>query len=522
MIINLEKQNTKLKEENELLKEMNKQLEEAKLFLQHKIDALLHRIFGSRSERFEDPGQGRLFDDVISKLSDEAKKEIESSFTESTSDAPKRSRRNGRKRLPENLPRERVLLDIPEEEKTCKHGHQLEKFGEDITEEADIIPAKIFVREYTRPKYINRTCSCPECQGVKMALLPPRPIEKGRPAPGLLSHIAVSKYCDHLPIYRQGQIFNRYGIDIPRSTMCDWMADLSDLLDPICKSMRDSLIESGYLQADETPIRVQGIKEGKMHKGYLWAYGIPWREVVYDFSLDRSHRNPLEFLDGFSGLLQIDGYDGYNIIFDGGRVIRLGCMAHVRRKFFDARKESPEEVRIILAAIQKLYRIERDLKAQQADPEERRRVRQEKARPILEDLKALIEVYREDVLPKSKLGEAITYALNEWCFIERYVDYGEAEIDNNSIEQTMRPIAVGRKNFLFVGSENGGKTAATLYSLITSCKRLHINPWEYLKDVIERISTHPMARVWELTPRGWKEAREIGASQPEVEHSPQN
>ena len=508
MVINLEQKNAHLKAENARLHEKNKQLEEEKRVLQLKVDALIHRIFGRRSERFDHPDQGRLFEDEISTLSDEAKEEIERSFTDSTSEPRKRSRRNGRRRLPKNLERERVLLDLSEEEKTCEHGHRLQEFGQDVSEEVDIIPAKLFVRELTRPKYKNPTCCHPECQGVKMAPLPARPIEKGRPAPGLLSHIAVAKYSDHIPLYRQEQIFQRHGIDIHRSTMCDWMGEIGYLLDPICRSMKDALLASGYLQADETPIRVQGIKKGKMHKGYLWGYGLPWGEVVYDFSLDRSHRHPLEFLDGFEGLLQIDGYDGYNPLFRDGTILRFGCMAHARRKFFDACHESPSEVRIVLAALQKLYRIDRDLKALQADPEERRRVRQEKARPILDDLKALLEAYRIEALPKSKLGEAITYALNEWAFLERYVDHGEVEIDNNSIEHTMRPVALGRKNYLFAGSENGGKTAATLYSLITTCKRLDINPWDYLKDVLERISTHPMARVWELTPRGWKETRQ--------------
>jgi hypothetical protein len=292
------------------------------------------------------------------------------------------------------------------------------------------------------------------------------------------------------------------------------MMTLGSVLLVVYLTMRAWLVKQSYLQADETTIRVQGMKKGKMHTGYLWGYGVPWAEVVYEFALDRSQQRPLKFLEDFEGLLQTDAYAGYNAIVreKDGRVIRLGCWAHVRRRFFEALQESPTEAKVVMAAIQKLYRIEREIKG--LAPDRRVAVRRERAQPILEDLKALLETYSEDVLPKSKLGEAIRYALTEWPCLERYVDHGEAEIDNNSIENTLRPVAVGRKNYLFVGSPNGGEAAAVLYSLITTCKRLGINPWEYLNDVIERLPTHPMARIWELTPRGWQQARERAAELP--------
>jgi transposase len=524
----LQKENAELREQNARLTEINqsleaktRELEQERQRLQGRVDLLLQKLFGRRSERFEDPNQKPLFDDVEA-LSAEARAEIESAFDEEEEEPPKRSRRNGRRRLPKDLPRMRTVLDIPDEEKRCPHGGTWEKFGEDSTEELDYIPAQFSILETVRPKYRIRGCDHPECQGVKMALLPPRPIEQGRPAPGLLAQIAVSKYSDHQPLYRQEQIFKRHSVVIPRSTMCGWMMTLGTMLFVVYLSMKEWLLKQRYLQADETTIRVQGMKTGKMHTGYFWGYGIPWAEVVYEFTLDRSHQRPLKFLEQFTGhLLQADGYDGYNEIIrqKDSQVVRLGCWAHVRRKFHDALQESPEKAKIILAAIQKLYRIEREIKG--LDPGGRAAVRHERARPILDDLKPLLKAYQTEVLPQSQLGKAISYALDEWAHLEVYIEHGIAEIDNNSIENTFRPVAIGRKNFLFVGSPQGGQAAAVLYSLITSCKRLGVNPWEYLSDVIARLATHPMNRIWELTPRGWKETRERAAVEPDAAPSVQ-
>jgi len=507
MIDELLKKNAELQARLARLEEANAHLEAEKQRLEGRVEWLLRQLFGRRSERFEDPNQQHLFEDV-SRLSAEAVAEIEHDLEAGAEDTPKRSRRNGRKPLPKALPRERIELDLADAEKTCPHGHSWEAFGEDVTEEVDIIPAQLFVREFVRPKYKNGACSHPDCRGIKMAPLPARPIEQGRPAPGLLAHIAVAKYGDHLPLYRQEQIFRRHDIDIARSTMCGWTLATGDLLRGVYDAMKDSLIAEPYLQGDETTIRVQGLKQGKMHTGYLWGYGVPWGEVVYDFTLDRSHRHPLKFLERFEGRLQADGYDGYNALVreKQGRVVRLGCWAHVRRKVYDALKTAPDKAKIVLAAIQKLYRIEAEIRGRTS--EARRAARQKRARPILESLKPLLQAYAQEVLPESPLGSAIGYALEEWPCLEQYLEYGETEIDNNGIENTLRPVAVGRKNYLFVGSPTGGEAAAVLYSLITSCKRLRVNPWAYLKDVIGRISTHPAARVEELTPRGWKAALE--------------
>lgn len=505
----LGRQAESLEEKIQQLEESNRQLEEFNRHLYLELHHLRHEIFGRRCERLEDPRQTKLFEE---ELSEETRKALERSLENDDKDEPKpRSKRNGRRPLPKNLPRKTILLDIPEEDKICPHGHPRLPFDEDVTEELEVIPAKFFVNAITRPKYKTVGCSDPACQGIVMAPLPPRPIDQGRPGPGLLAHVAVSKYGDHLPLYRQAEIFRRHGIDLPRSTLCDWVLAIGCLLMPIVREMKKQLIAESFLQADETPIRVLGIKQGKSHRGYLWAYGVPWGEVVYQFALDRSQVNPLKFLRGFKGHLQIDGYDGYNAVFAEGQVTRLGCLAHARRKFHAARIESPEECRVVLAAIRRLYRLEREMKEEGLGPEAKVQRRRHVARPILEELKILLENYAADALPQSLFGKAITYFLNEWKYLVGYVEVGEAEIDNNSIEHTMRPVGIGRKNYLFCAAPAGGEAAAALYSLVTTCNRLDINPNDYLRDVIERVSTHPAAQIADLTPRGWKQAHHQAA-----------
>ena len=496
-----------LRAENEKIRDEKADLETRIQDLERIIRALRRQIFGRRSERFRhDPHQLLL----IEELAEEARHELENELRQRARKFPTKgpSKKNGRKPLSKNLKRKHVVLDLPEEQKTCPHGYRREKFGEDRTEELEVIPAQFFVVQYVRPKYKTPGCPCPQCHGITMASLPPRPIEKGRAGPGLLAHVVVSKYGEHLPLYRQSQIFERQGVELSRSTLCDWVQRAGELLRPIAQAMKRDLLGRRYLQADETPIRVLGVEKGTTQRGYLWGYGIPWAEVVYDFSLTREQRHPEAFLEGFRGHLQIDGYDGYNAVFHTGEVKRLGCFAHVRRKFYAALKESPEQAKTVLAALQLLYRLEREMKRDGLAPQDKVARRQEHARPILEDLESLLHAYRPEVLPESSLGQAIRYALNEWPFLQRYIDVGEAEIDNNGIEHTLRPVALGRKNYLFCGSPGGGENAATLYSLVTTCKRLRINSWEYLRDVIDRLSTHPMSRIDELTPRGWKEIRD--------------
>lgn len=473
--------------------------------LKRKMLELLYRIYkGMRSERRKvDPKQLRLFmDDLIAEA-------IEATVKEQEAEAPqekRRSRRNGRRPLPKNLKHEREIFDLCDAEKQCTGcGETMAKIGEDVTELLDYVPASFLVREIVRPKY---ACRCKGCRGtVKSAALPPLPIEKGRPAPGLLAHVVTSKWADHLPLYRQSRIYARYGVDLHRSTLCDWTDAVADLLRPIVMAMWQRLRSGKYLQVDETTIRVLDVKPDKAHQAYLWAYGVPYGEVVFDFSLSRAGEHPSRMLAEYVGVVQCDGYVGYDAICEQATVVRHGCMAHVRRKFVEARTEQPEEATFALAAIQMLYRIERTIR--DATPEERVRVRQLRSKEIFETLAGQLDVFAaKTVLPKSKFGEAVAYARSQLPLIENYLRVGELEIDNNSIENAIRPVALGRKNFLFCATPNGGDKAAVLFSLVTSCQRLDLDPWSYLRDVIGRVSTHPNARIDELTPLGWKQARD--------------
>ena len=265
------------------------------------------------------------------------------------------------------------------------------------------------------------------------------------------------------------------------------------------------IFEERVIQSDDTPVRVQDrTRKGKCRKSFFWSYCKIWGEVVYDFTLTRNRDGPKRFLAGFEGFVQADGYSGYKEAVRRGKFSLIGCMAHARRRFVKALEESPEYAKGILKAIQGLYRLERSIKKLSAP--ERAAIRKEKALPVLNDLEKLFIGLKDMVLPQSLLGDAITYAVNQWPTITRYTEVGEAEIDNNSCEHTMRCVALGRKNWLFCGSEAGGKRAAILYSLVESCKRIGVEPFAYLKDVIDRIPTTPMSRIRELTPRGWKEA----------------
>jgi len=488
-----------LREQVEVMRGIIDDLRREKDEIKRKFEALLYRTYcGRRSERM-DPNQLRLFmDDVVREAI------VAALPPEPKVPTKKPSRRNGRQALPEHLERERVVLDLADDEKTCPGcAAPMDRIGEEVTEQVDYQPAVFKVKEIVRPKY---ACKQAGCRGtVRTALLPPMPIEKGRPGPGLLAQVVVGKYVDHLPLYRQAKIYARHGLELHRSTLCAWTDAVGDLLRPIVMAMWHRLKVGGYLQADETPIRVLDVRPKKAHRAYLWGYGVPGGEVMFDFSLTRGGANPRRMLEGFRGHLQVDRYAGYDFVKDDPAIKRFGCMAHVRRRFVEARDEAPDEASFVLAAIQLLYRIEAELR--EVPPALRWTERLERSEPILDVLKKTLEDHRAKVLPKSQFGEAITHALDQWDDLKRYVYHGQVEIDNNGIENAMRPVALGRKNFLFAGSPAGGEKAAVLYSLVISCQRLGIEPWAYLKDVIDRVSTHPMSRVDELTPLGWKTAR---------------
>ena len=443
---------------------------------------LLHR-FGSRSEQI-DPEQLNLFDEAD--LVTEDAGAIEQADEEIT--IPEHSRRkSGRKPLPESLPREDKRHDLTEEEKMCTCGHELHKIGEDISEQLDIIPAIVKVIRHIRCKYGCRHCE----NGVKVASLEPQPIPKSIATAGLLAHILVSKYTDHLPLYRQERMFQRMGVDIARATLSHWMIRCANLLSPLVVELKKQILSSDYVQADETTLQVLNEpNRTNTQKSYMWAYrSIDSPKIVFEYHPTRAGKVAELFLQDFQGLLQTDGYAGYNGLRARQGIIGLSCFAHVRRKYTDIIKTTKGigKAYQAVAFIKKLYRIETLAREQKYRYEERYRLRQEKALPILTKFKQWLEDTSRIVPPKSPIGQAIAYTLSQWPCLIRYVDYGQVEIDTNWLENEIRPFALGRRNWLFAGSVLGAQAGAILYSLQQSCKANNINPYAYFKTVLQQV-----------------------------------
>lgn len=397
--------------------------------------------------------------------------------------------------LPASLPRQEIVIEPTEDISGMK------KIGADITEELEYTPGKLFVKRYVRPKYAR-----PEGDGVVIAAMPSRPIDKGIAGPGLLAQVLISKYVDHLPLYRQRQQFRRQEVELAESTMCDWVKASGELLKPLYEALRGELLRESYLMADETPIRVlDSSQPGKCHLGYHWVYYAPLVKLAYfDYQPSRSRDGPQQMLKNFAGHLQTDGYAAYETITCRPEVTALGCMAHARREFVEAKDNDPARADWMLSHMQQLYQIERQAREANLSPDERYRLRQESARPILLAIKAWLDQQVREVLPKSVMGKAIGYTLGQWPKLERYISDGRFEIDNNLIENAIRPVALGRKNYLFAGSHEGARRAALIYSLVSTAKQHGVEPFAYLKDVLSRIADSPHRHVDQLLPQNWK------------------
>ena len=391
-----------------------------------------------------------------------------------------------RKPLPDSLPRVEVRYELA----SCacpSCGLGLTPMGEEITEQLDIIPARFFVRRHIRPKY-----SCRACETVHTAPMPAQPIERGLAAPGLLAHVLASKYLDHLPLYRQEQIYARDGVVLPRSTMAGWLGQLEVLFEPLVERIASHILSCAVIQADETPVPVLQPGTGRTATGYLWAFRSgPWnatQAVVFNFAMSRAQTVPSLFLEGYQGVLQVDGYAGYNEVLRRDGVIEAGCMAHARRKFVEVWETSKSPAaQTAIAQIASLYAIESEIK--DLAVEERQRQRQARAGPILVAFRQWLEATYAKTGQKSALGKAIQYSLNRWKALVRYVEDGRINIDNNPVENAIRGIALGRKNYLFCGSNGGGHRAALMYSLIESAKMNGINPGAYLLDLLTKLPT---------------------------------
>jgi transposase len=450
-------------------------------------------IFGSRHERFvpiAPPEQLALGLDIqAGEVPTPSVQAI--AYTRQKKTAPSNKLHTGRMKLPANLPREQVIIEPTE------NVSGWIKIGEEVTEELERIPGKLFVKQYIRPKYAN-----PNGEGVVIAGLPARPIEKGIAGPGLLAQVIIDKYTDHLPVHRQVQRFEREGIKLSASTLTDWIGATCTLLEPLYEVLRKQVLGSGYLQADETPIKVlDKDKKGTTHRGYHWVYHAPQeRLVLFDYREGRGREGPTECLKDFKGHLQTDGYVVYDDFANKQGITLLNCMAHARRKFDEAKDNDLARASYVLTEMQKLYALERQAKESDLSADQLYELRQQQAIPVLDNLKTwMVENYRA-VLPQSVIGQAIFYSLQRWDKLSIYTTDGRLRIDSNLVENAIRPVAIGRKNYLFAGSHNGARRAAMLYSFLGTCKMNHNNPFEWLREVLTKIPEHPVNKLELLLP----------------------
>lgn len=459
-------------------------------FLKQQLADLKRMIFGTKSERFipSDTGQTQLFD------SENLAQEETSTPTAAPRQVtapPKQKKKPVRALLPAHLPRQEETIE-PE---GITQGAK--KIGEEITELLEYSPAKLFVRKIVRPKYAQ-----PGKEGISIAELPTLPLPKSNAGPGLLAHIMVSKFVDHLPFYRQINIFKRQQVAISSSTIGGWFNGACDLLGPLYHCLEKKVMAADYVQADETPIKVQDSHKTKAtHTGYQWLYHAPQeRLVLFKYSPGRARGAPEEVLRDFNGTLQTDGYTAYNDLRTNGKITLAACMAHARRKFDKALDNDKARAEHVLGLMQQLYALEAKAREEAMDTSQRRDLRQQQAVPILEKLEAWLAGNLHRVTPKSPIGQAISYTINLWPRLKLYTEDGRLEIDNNLIENQVRPLALGRKNYLFAGSHKAAQRAAMLYSLLGTCKLNDVEPLQWLTHTLSVIPDHKANRLEELLP----------------------
>ncbi|MEI6033324.1 MAG: IS66 family transposase [Verrucomicrobiae bacterium] len=489
------------------LEEENAALRKENFLLQQKVDALVRRIFGSSSEPFN-PNQPDLFGFTQTAGAQEAEKDGTAFSGEASRE--KSDRRDRAARIPEDLPVEEIVID-PLEVQAEPEAYKY--IGAEVSEQLDYTPGAFRKVRTVRRKYVAK-----EVVDAKpvIASLPPKLQDGCLAATGLLANIAVSRFVDHLPFYRQEQIFKtRYGVHIPRQNMVRWMEMIADRLEPVYNQISAQVLGGDYIQMDETPIRYLDPGSGKTQIGYLWVTGKPGGDAVFRWKTSRAAQCVKEILPPeFKGILQTDAYSAYgSFAKDRPEVTMAGCMAHARRKFYQAREQKPGVANFILSHIAALYRIEASLRKQKAGPVLREAARAAASRPILARLERALKILAPRFLPKSNMGKAIAYTLSIWPSLQVYLTAGRVEIDNNLVENAIRPSAVGKKNWLFIGAAEAGKKTAILYTIVESCRRRGINPLAYLHDVLTRLPRYTNHTVHELTPENWAKARAASQKQ---------
>jgi transposase len=477
-------------------------------FAEYKVRVLEERLRLVRIEKYG-PGSEKLSDDQLELLELEpgvSSAEVEAESQRQQLELPlKQARKHpGRQQLPAELPRVEQIIACTADQCVCgKCGKETIVIGYETSERLDVEPAKYFVQVTKREKRVCKGC---EEQGVQSAPLPVRIIDKGLASDRVVIDTVVSKYADHVPLYRQSAILEREtGIEMPRATLDGWVMRVGELLRPITAVMGQELLRGDYIQADETPVDVQMHDgRGKNHQAYLWQYSRPGGPVVFDFRMGREREGPKRFLGDFEGILQSDGYGAYDHV-GGPKLVHAACWAHARRKFFEAIKLNPKDqtsIRIV-ALMDELFAIDEKARKENLNPSDRHLLRSEKAQPLLQQIKTAIQAARGDALPKSALAKACNYTLTLWQRLIRFLDYPVLELSNNLAENAIRPVALGRRNWIHIGSKEAGPRVAAIISVVETCRRLNISVRDYLGSVLPGLSDFPINRIAELTPAAW-------------------
>ena len=487
----------------EELRAMVQTLRQTVTFKQVTIDKLSHENailkrlkFAAQSERFS-AEQRSLLDDTL----DEDLQAVSDEIEQLTShDTPARVKEQAKRQpLPANLPR--IEIRHEPDSTTCTCGCQMKRIGEDVAEKLDYVPGVFSVERHIRGKW-----ACTQCETLIQAPVDAHVIDKGIPTTGLLAQVLVAKFADHLPLYRQEAIFGRAGLAIARSTLGAWVGSCGVQLQALVNALKDDILTHSVVHADETPVQMLKPGSGKTHRAYLWAYAAgafeDTKAVVYDFCDSRAGENAKVFLGEWRGSLVCDDFSGYKQLMTQG-VTEAGCLAHARRKFFDLHTSNKSQIaQSALEQIGRIYDIEREVK--ELTPDERRRIRQERLKPLLDALHQWMVLNRQNIVDGSATAKALDYSLRRWGALTRFIGDGRLPVDNNHIENQIRPIAIGRNNWLFAGSLRAGKRAAAVMSLIQSAKLNGHDPYAYLKNVLTRLPTQRASLIHELLPHRWQ------------------